>query len=445
MNGKLIVVAAICAALPLVEARGNAIADQIRSRAVLEWLDAQNAQQDEGAVAAHDDTPQRATGWVPSDSSGDAPLVDKKRIGSDEDERTDVPSATPPAQDEPVTVVQPVVSEPVALQPVVQPVSSTPTVNLDFMGVSFDLDLSSSLLQVVQAMEQRNEERSSEFGMTVSPIIQAHDQRTSAQQADELARYAGKSELEQQLTMNVVLFNARRHSNSISIESVSRESVGATSGSLIDEKGDVVGAVQLTTSNVKQGSDGGAICDLTVQRTDLNGKRTVTKVKGIAVSEVTLETLGLDAALAPGTVGGNLEAGEALCCIDFSSGFGNLDVVAELLPLVVPIQCDAKGKWKLDKAAKVKLAKKKDGTYSLTVDNQNGKTNVSGLKLTYKPKTGVFTGSFKLYAIGGTSARPKLVTKQVKVSGLVVDGIGSGMAKVAGTDLAWPVCILGRL
>lgn len=279
---------------------------------------------------------------------------------------------------------------------------------------------------------------------TFAQTVQAYGQKSFERMANDLARYANLSDAQRLAALDRAKANARKPADGpdfgISSESVSRESAGAMSGSLIDANGAIVGTVQLTASKVKQVS-GEAVCDVTVQTIDLNGKRTVSKVKGVSASEATLAGLGLNAVL-PGAVGGDLKVGGAYCCVDFSEGFGQLDVVTGLLPLAEPIRCDTKGKWKLDKAAKVKLAKGKDGTYALSVDRQKGKTNVSGLKLTYKPKTGVFTGSFKLYALGGTSDRPKLVTRQVKVSGLVVDGIGNGTATVAGTDLAWPVLII---
>ena len=78
-------------------------------------------------------------------------------------------------------------------------------------------------------------------------------------------------------------------------------------------------------------------------------------------------------------------------------------------------------KWTLPKAGKVVYVK---GT--TTVDEAKAGGNPSGLKLTYKAKDGTFRGSFKAYAdVGG---KPKATT--VKVSGVVVDGIGYGAASV---------------
>ena len=94
------------------------------------------------------------------------------------------------------------------------------------------------------------------------------------------------------------------------------------------------------------------------------------------------------------------------------------------------------GKWAFAKAATVKWAKDRvTKEYGLVVDNTKGKTNLSGLKLTYAAKTGQFKGSFKVYSLeGGGSpgtARPtktKLVKYTVNVIGFVVDGVGYGEA-----------------
>ena len=97
--------------------------------------------------------------------------------------------------------------------------------------------------------------------------------------------------------------------------------------------------------------------------------------------------------------------------------------IAELLPdgeTVIP----KGGKWSFDKAASVKYAKDKaTGTFNLVIDDTKG-TNRSAMKLTYAPKTGIFKGSFKVYAIQGG----KLKKFSVKVIGVVVDGKGTGSA-----------------
>ena len=102
------------------------------------------------------------------------------------------------------------------------------------------------------------------------------------------------------------------------------------------------------------------------------------------------------------------------------------------------------GKWTFGKAASLKFVKERDcslpdcvecvsfGCYYLTGLWDERKPNISGLKLTYTPKTGVFKGTFSLYAWNRPSlqegAKPKLKKFTVNVIGFVVDGVGYGSA-----------------
>ena len=63
------------------------------------------------------------------------------------------------------------------------------------------------------------------------------------------------------------------------------------------------------------------------------------------------------------------------------------------------------------------------GAFNLVINDTKG-TNRSAMKLTYTPKTGIFKGSFKIYAIQDG----KLKKFTVKVAGVVVDGKGWGRA-----------------
>lgn len=79
------------------------------------------------------------------------------------------------------------------------------------------------------------------------------------------------------------------------------------------------------------------------------------------------------------------------------------------------------------KPGKAKLKRDREsGEMELLVDmgNDGSKTNLSALKLNYVAKTGSFKGSFTAYANGGT----RLVKYKFAVTGVVVDGVGVGMA-----------------
>ena len=94
------------------------------------------------------------------------------------------------------------------------------------------------------------------------------------------------------------------------------------------------------------------------------------------------------------------------------------------------------GKWTFKMAATVKLSKDKS-TY--LVDDANGKTNKSGLKLTYTPKKGTFKGSFKVYALEGAGKAKKLKKYTFNVSGVVVGGVGYGAATCKKPTVSWSV------
>ena len=77
----------------------------------------------------------------------------------------------------------------------------------------------------------------------------------------------------------------------------------------------------------------------------------------------------------------------------------------------------------------------------LVVDETKGKTNLSGMKLTYTPKKGTFKGSFKVYVLEGTGKATKLKKYTVKVSGVVVDGVGYGIATCKKPAISWSVLV----
>ncbi len=99
------------------------------------------------------------------------------------------------------------------------------------------------------------------------------------------------------------------------------------------------------------------------------------------------------------------------------------DTYADYLPDGLPVS--QKGtKWVVAdgaKAGKV-VVNKKTGE----IDEAKLGENPSGLKLTFKSKDGTFKGSFKAYT--NVKDKPKATT--VSVTGLVVDGVGYGIATV---------------
>ena len=105
--------------------------------------------------------------------------------------------------------------------------------------------------------------------------------------------------------------------------------------------------------------------------------------------------------------------------------------VERLLPSGVPVRAKG-GKWAFDRAASITYKKG-----ALGGDADPKKPNLSAMKLTYTPKTGLFKGSFKVYAVQGG----KLKKYTVKVTGAVVDGAGTGVGKLAKPAAAWRVTV----
>ena len=140
------------------------------------------------------------------------------------------------------------------------------------------------------------------------------------------------------------------------------------------------------------------------------------------------------------------------------------DILDEALPDGEVFTVTSKGKWKFNKAAKIKFKKVKDDglvSYELVgtdVDDddddedEDGKkkkkkrkrrTNLSGLKLTYNAKTGTFKGTFRVYATNefSTEKKPKLKKYTAKVAGMIVDGYGIGTAAVSKLGLQMSIVI----
>ena len=88
-------------------------------------------------------------------------------------------------------------------------------------------------------------------------------------------------------------------------------------------------------------------------------------------------------------------------------------------------------------APKLKYNKyREDGEtwYELAEVDEDRYPNINAVKISYKPATGVFSGSFNLYASNELSIddgkKPTLKTYKAKVSGYVVNGVGVGTVSV---------------
>lgn len=89
------------------------------------------------------------------------------------------------------------------------------------------------------------------------------------------------------------------------------------------------------------------------------------------------------------------------------------------------------------KAAKVKYDKK-TGLISVQPAKKGGEVaNVANLKLKYTSKDGSFNGSFKIYSV----ENKKLKTYTFKVSGVLIDGVGYGVATCRNPNVTWNITI----
>ena len=108
-------------------------------------------------------------------------------------------------------------------------------------------------------------------------------------------------------------------------------------------------------------------------------------------------------------------------------------------------------KWTFKKAAGVKWTKLKAGVEpvmqdaasgkGLVLDTSKDKTNLSAMKLSYAAKKGTFKGSFKIYELQGQGNGKKLKKYTVKVTGVVVNGVGYGSATCKKPAFTWSVTV----
>ena len=160
-------------------------------------------------------------------------------------------------------------------------------------------------------------------------------------------------------------------------------------------------------------------------------------------------TIGDNLTVKTADVGGALPNANFAVDVDFNAGTAVLPVgvLDNLLPTgdnAEPFRSSG-GKWTFAKPAAIKYKKVTDRTtrevhYELQGTDDPVKTNLSAMKLTYAPKKGTFKGTCKVYALEPAGAKSKLKKYSVKVSGIVVDGVGRGAAEI-GKSGNFPVTV----
>ena len=238
--------------------------------------------------------------------------------------------------------------------------------------------------------------------------------------------------------------------------------------SLCDASGNVVGAVQLKIGkkNKKNGVKVSAAATLII-----GGKAKKVSAKAVTLPLASDGTLSGDLAfkspigamkffadadgmfslakdgaywMSSDTIGGNLRDGVMHFKVNMDK-LPDLGDAGAILMAALPVDviANVSGGKKLDfgKAATLKYKQDKaSGANVLLGLDDAAKPNVSSLKLTYIPKTGLFKGSFKLYATSG-EAKPKLKKFTVNVIGFIVDGKGQGAAFLKKPTATWSVVV----
>ena len=240
---------------------------------------------------------------------------------------------------------------------------------------------------------------------------------------------------------------------------------------VVYEGGKVVGIVELKLGKVNDkkgtGKVSGSVTSLdgkkhTITASNLGGidgttsKAVTLEVKDFGTMSVTIGGAQFAGSMGKyhvqsAAVGGDWNKGGTKVYVDATSASLPAGVLEELLPNGEPIVASG-GKWKFAKATSVKWAKPKQGAAlperydaesgkGLVIDTLGGKTNLSAMKLSYTPKKGTFKGSFKVYALEGSGKATMLKKYTIKVSGVVVGGVGYGTATSKTPAASWAVTV----
>lgn len=185
---------------------------------------------------------------------------------------------------------------------------------------------------------------------------------------------------------------------------------------------------------------------LTIRASSSNGASgrisTYVSVAGADSASISISDGGLSGSwngyrIVPANIGGEIYK---------SASFDFGDIPEEINGYWVDYPCEDEPvsmngvRWTCAKPASMKWKKcppRADCGYgSWIVNDSNGKTNVTGLKLTYNAKQGTFKGSFKVFTWS-----PGGKKYNVSVSGVVVDGVGYGTATLKRPSMSWPITV----
>lgn len=136
---------------------------------------------------------------------------------------------------------------------------------------------------------------------------------------------------------------------------------------------------------------------------------------------------------------GELEPGDSLTFEidedDFPESIGGHEVIADCIPYAISVEWTGK-KFKTPKSASPKV-KKIDGEYAIVI-SEKGEDNPCSLKVKYKKKTGIVSGSFYVYtSYEGKKGKPKIKKYSASFSGRLGEAGVKVKIKKAGTYQAY--------
>ena len=214
---------------------------------------------------------------------------------------------------------------------------------------------------------------------------------------------------------------------------------------VIDEYGEPVGILTVSVGKMNKSSQS----NVKASFIGLDGKKKNAKAVKVTIPSsgalsVSLEMNGygaleivLDNDSIAGTMGafsvlsaelGNAaNATKAYFCLEDLDWNESTMLLDEYLPLSEAFAINGT-RWVFEKAAVIKY---KNGDFDEEAYEKglnNGKTNNSGLKLTYNQRSGIFKGGFTIYSEDNGGKVPKLKKTRVTVTGIMLDGYGYGQA-----------------
>ena len=140
-------------------------------------------------------------------------------------------------------------------------------------------------------------------------------------------------------------------------------------------------------------------------------------------------TLANDYEILPARVGGALGASRSCFRLEDFDWADSTMPLEEYLPYEEEFAING-NRWVFDKAAVIKYKNGEIDEDAYEKGLNGGKTNNSGLKLTYNVRSGTFKGTFTVYSEDGQGKTPKLKKTRATVSGVVVDGYGYGQVTI---------------